>query len=105
MRVFNLCDSAGRFETSPIGDPFEGRRSFGFWETFYGPKPGDLILKWAVHKRNKCVFVIETVEPDPFVGSDNNKFWKGTMRDVNRNNLWTPQIIEALYKADPSLFG
>jgi hypothetical protein len=104
VRVFNLLNKAGNFETAPIGDGRDGRRTFGLWEAMHGPQPGDLVLKWAVHKRGKCVFIIETVDPDPFVGSDWNKFWTGTMRDVNRNNLWTEEIHAALRSAHPQLY-
>ena len=94
MQVFDLRQSSGNFETKSEGFT-PGTRSFGIW-SFRTPEPGDLIV--IQRPNNNVIYIIDDVRLD-FTGSDGNKWWKGTMRDVIFLSLVSDKIVQTLKQA------
>ncbi len=89
-RVISLLGKAGRFETS-FQDCEPGYRTFGYWDG-ETPKVGDIIVKprsgegayayWAARDVQLTIWEVTEIDWAVFKGSDENRFWKGTMRNL-----------------------
>lgn len=98
--VFNMMGMQGQFETRPIGS---NRRSVGFW-SYRTPRVGDMLVRPGANG-TKTVWVIESVAHD-FTGSNGDKYWKGTMRDLIGSNTMTENhwaALDSAARTQPSL--
>jgi hypothetical protein len=94
VNVINLVKQKGSFETSAADQPV-GFRTFGLW-SFANVTPGTLVV---IQRANaKALYEVQSAATT-FTGSNTERFWEGTMKDVIAHRAVTQEMKDALEQA------